>query len=370
VRRLALSVAPVAALVVLGGVFVANRATGQTISGPASVDAMSIAGVVFRDSNRNGSIDAGEPPVRKASIRVRNPLTHNEQEVTTDSNGAFHVAVGALANVVVSVLLETKAPKGGGAAVPFRVNRSVAAGGTIEIAVSPGPRSCSVPALCDGLLLPDLVSLDETPAFLDDEVQREYIGPTQWSIDRTTSPGRALLRIATISANVGTGPLVVLGVDQHDGIYAGVVQRIFDKSGGYLDTASGTFEFSKSHKHVHLEAFEEIRLIGANGQVASARKLSFCLTDVLPTKPEVREAPISIDLKLFECGVGQQGINVGMADYYGPALPDQFVDVTGLAPGEYTVEIAVDPDNVIVEADESNNLVSFEISLSEVTPQN
>jgi hypothetical protein len=356
-------VVPVVALVAVGGVFAVNRATGQTVSGPAPVDAMSIAGVVFRDGNGNGRIDPGEKPIRKASIRVRNPLTHNEQEVTTDSDGAFRVAVGALAHVVVSVLLESKAPTRGGAAVPFRLNRPVAAGETIEIAVAPGRRSCSVPATCDGLLLPDLVSLDETPAFLDEEAQREYIGPTHWSIDRTTSPGRALLRIATISANVGTGPLVVLGVDQRDGLYAGVVQRIFDRSGGYLDTASGTFEFSKSHKHVHLEAFEEIRLIGSNGQVASARKLSFCLTDVMPTTPEVREAPISIDLKLFDCGVAQQGINVGMADYYGPALPDQFVDVTGLAPGEYTVEIAVDPDGVIVEADESNNLVSFGISL-------
>jgi Lysyl oxidase len=354
-------------LVSVGGVFAVSRATGQTAPGPAVVDAMSIAGVVYRDSNRNGRIDTGEPPIRKAPIRVRNPLTHNEQDVTTDSNGAFKLAVGALAHVVVSVLLEGRAPTRSSAVVPFRVNRSVAAGEVIEIAVSPGPRSCSVPATCAGLLLPDLVSLDETPAFLDEEAQREYIGPTQWSIDRKTSPGRALLRIATISANVGAGPLVVLGVDQRDGVYTGVVQRLFDRSGGYLDTSSGTFEFSKSHKHVHLEAFEEIRLIGTNGQIASARKLSFCLTDVLPTAPEVVEAPISIDLKLFDCGVAQQGINVGMADYYGPALPDQFVDVTGLADGDYTVEIAVDPDDVIVEADESNNLVRFKISLSEVT---
>jgi Lysyl oxidase len=226
-------------------------------------------------------------------------------------------------------------------------------------------KACTAAADCDGLLLPDLVPLRDTPEFLNEEIQREYPGPSRWYIDRTTVPGRALLRIATISANVGTGPVVVLGVDQRDGVYSAVVQRIFDSSGGYLDTASGTFEMSQSHRHVHLEAFEEIRLVGENGQVASAKKVSFCLTDVLPTSPDVRDAPVSIDLKLFDCGVSQQGINVAMADYYGPALADQFVDVTGLAPGVYTVEIVVDPDGVIVESDEMNNRVRFNISLSE-----
>jgi hypothetical protein len=96
VRRVAVSVFVICAIAAVGVLAVASRGRGRTAARPEVVDAMSIAGVVFRASNWNGRIDSGEPPVRNASIRIRNPLTRSDQQVATGSDGSFRVAVGAL----------------------------------------------------------------------------------------------------------------------------------------------------------------------------------------------------------------------------------------------------------------------------------
>ena len=76
--------------------------------------------------------------------------------------------------------------------------------------------------------------------------------------------------------------------------------------------------------------------------------------------------PVAIDLSLFDCSTEQQGVDSGMADYHGPALPDQFIDITDVTPGTYTLEITTDPDDLLVEPDETNNTTSLSIDLGDI----
>lgn len=54
-----------------------------------------------------------------------------------------------------------------------------------------------------------------------------------------------------------------------------------------------------------------------------------------------------------------QGISRGWADVYGRFLPCQWLDVTGLAPGDYTLRIVVNPLQTLVESDPTNNVFTI-----------
>ena len=51
------------------------------------------------------------------------------------------------------------------------------------------------------------------------------------------------------------------------------------------------------------------------------------------------------------------GISAGWMDIYGAALPDQFVEITGVPDGTYVLEIELDPNNVFKESVETDNKV-------------
>ena len=61
-----------------------------------------------------------------------------------------------------------------------------------------------------------------------------------------------------------------------------------------------------------------------------------------------------------------QGITAGWADVYDWYLPDQYIEVTGVPDGVYILDTIADPDNTILEANESNNCGSVYVRLSNV----
>src|SRR6185295_9726466 len=58
-----------------------------------------------------------------------------------------------------------------------------------------------------------------------------------------------------------------------------------------------------------------------------------------------------------------QGIQRGWADRYTYNVPCQFLDITGIAPGTYLLDIIVDPLNLIPELDEYNNETQVTIDI-------
>ncbi len=203
-------------------------------------------------------------------------------------------------------------------------------------------------------LLPDIgLWADQSAGYLYD-----------WYIDRSepTKPGRTLLRASTASINSGAGPLELIGSSTTPGVY----QRIYTSDGSYRDYYAGTFTFHTNHGHLHFDNWLHFRLRdvlpgnGVGSIVVQGNKTSFAIIDLeiydssLPGHPS--EA-------YYEGGL-VQGMSVGWADVYGATLLDQWIDITGVAPARYWLEAEVDPDNRVIESNETNNLVRILIDLT------
>ena len=150
--------------------------------------------------------------------------------------------------------------------------------------------------------------------------------------------GRKLLRYALRARNVGTDDLVLGDPGCPDcTLYPGA------------PCTNPLFTCSLSHGHPHFESFAQADLLDGTGTVvAGNRKVSFCLIDNECAAPQ------------FTSCNGVQGISAGCADVYEAALPCQYIDLTDAAigPGPYTLRATLDPDGVLAESDETNNVVT------------
>lgn len=142
------------------------------------------------------------------------------------------------------------------------------------------------------------------------------------------APGhRFLLRFDTVSANRGTADVFV-GVPPPPG------------------ESNDVFEWSPCHKHHHVRNYASYELSDPTGVVLTARKQSFCLQDTQAVQPGIASSD-------YTCL--RQGITRGWADVYDRQLPCQWIDVTGLPPGPYTLRIVVNPLHTLPESNYDNN---------------
>lgn len=124
---------------------------------------------------------------------------------------------------------------------------------------------------------------------------------------------------------------------------------------GHADLVLGSpvgnpdFEFSPCHGHYHFTGFVEYELYSlAHEFVVAGRKLAFCLEDYERIPKYKGEGNAK-----FTCS--NQGITVGWQDVYRARLDCQWLDVTGIPPGDYLLFVAVDAGGKIKEEREDNN---------------
>jgi hypothetical protein len=151
---------------------------------------------------------------------------------------------------------------------------------------------------------------------------------------------RRLLRFATETRNIGSADLVM-------GIPAG----------------NPEFVFHACHNHYHFDAFVEYRLVRQEGGhrhiVASGGKPSFALEDT-----DRWDTVNGLETPRFSSR-GESGLQRGWADVYSHVVPGQWIDVTDVPPGRYTLEIELDPNNKIPELSESNNTAIAPVEIPE-----
>lgn len=192
--------------------------------------------------------------------------------------------------------------------------------------------------------------------------------------ERVRKGAERCLRFDGIVGNTGEGAFEIAYVHRKgDGISA--VQRVFYEDGTFADRFAIPSEFHPTHAHFHVKDFYVARLwqtdhtgrrLGSR-PVARGDKSGFCPQDSDPL-----EANGSPQQPHYTCMVDGPdgtrlqvvGISAGWRDVYPYELPDQYVEITDVPDGRYVLEIELDPDDVFVEEDDSNNTVCTVVQLA------
>lgn len=108
------------------------------------------------------------------------------------------------------------------------------------------------------------------------------------------------------------------------------------------------FHYSECHDHFHFDGYAKYSLLGGAQEVAEGHKQAFCLMDYEPWTEDARARPH------YSCE--RQGISAGWADTYGGYLACQWIDITDVPAGTYTVHATVNFESIIPELDYENNV--------------
>jgi hypothetical protein len=194
------------------------------------------------------------------------------------------------------------------------------------------------------------------------------------------------LRFDQIIANVGHGPAeiafeVPTGATPAEDVAFPVAQRVYNSDGTFADRPGGSVNYHGVHGHYHYSSFANAMLWRSNargaklgdGPIAASHKVSFCMADIRIDKwaekgdgPRKYYAPDCL-FPVASDGVTdefRQGINYGWADVYDWYIPDQYIEVSGVASGYYRLEFCADPLDEIEEEDETNNCIVNHIRLT------
>lgn len=331
-----------------------------------------VAGFVFRDANGNGTFDVGEAAVAGAAVRLYSTGPLALLDTKTDDEGIFrfdeieYITPGeTTVRLRITPLIEgpdaDTFPETSGLSQEY----TVGLGTTTSLAAKVYTQCASLDE-CPNIEPPDLTPI------LTAAGGEDFPPPTTTFIDTEEIPGRTLLRFATSTANVG-GLLHIVALDTHpvaDGEAQPVQQFVYGDDHVYIHDA-GEFIYHEVRQRFHVNDYVNFELLSEDQSVVLAEnaKISFCLTDVQQYEVhDIADGDVFLELPPSDCGLAEQGINSGWADYYGPRLFDQWIDVTDLPAGKYWIRITVDPKQQYIETDTENNAVLFPIDYTPPTP--
>jgi len=209
-------------------------------------------------------------------------------------------------------------------------------------------------------LLVALAVAGPSPELLPDLVQRP---PTAV----TLRDGR--LAFFSRVDNLGEGPVEIVA-RRATGMRADQVIRL---RGGGIRVLAGAgrlrYVRSRGHAHWHLLGFERYELWRGDRLLVRDRKTGFCLYDRVVVGKQ-RTQPHFVR----DCGRGKPnadevtaGISPRFGDAYDPWLEGQSLDVSGLAPGLYTLVHRVNADRCLRELRYDNNVARIRIRLTRTT---
>jgi hypothetical protein len=187
-------------------------------------------------------------------------------------------------------------------------------------------------------------------------------------LDDEEIPGRILFRFETSLENAGPGEFRIetTGVPVKGADLFQVEQVIQQEGGGSRRVPTPGFSWNPSINMMEVKGWVDYRIrellpgdaVGNVLKRGAKEQVNITSTRVFDgTIPGAPPGPFRLT-----AGGGVQGISVGYTDIYPTFLELQWIDITGLPSGEYWLEVAVDPANHALEADENNNETRIKVT--------
>lgn len=191
--------------------------------------------------------------------------------------------------------------------------------------------------------LPDL-STEITDWFFDFDATVAWGDVAEGCAEAET--GVDLLRLGVKSRNVGTADFVIGP--------PGCPSPCTDHPLEVCANPSFICSPAQGHNHGHYTDYARYELLDATGQtLVVGHKQGFCLKDGLDAGPCPNYQ--------FDCN--NQGISKGCADLYESTLGCQYLDITGVPAGTYTLRAVVDPFDRIGEITSANNVAEVSVTI-------
>jgi hypothetical protein len=223
---------------------------------------------------------------------------------------------------------------------------------------------------------PGVASSDRRP----DLVEAVPLSPHVVTL-RTGRHVRSLLTFGSAVLNRGSGALVLVGRRHNSAVPTMEVEQLIASSHGFAHRALRAilrFDGAHGHHHWHLQGFESYSLYAADGirRLRGDHKVGFCVRDDVSTDP-LRALPGQPSDPVFRgrCGLNQpwrlsvrEGLSVGFTDAYPPTVAGQWIDISGLPSGTYTLAAAVNPSQSIAETNYANDTSSVLIRITDPSP--
>jgi hypothetical protein len=151
---------------------------------------------------------------------------------------------------------------------------------------------------------------------------------------------RRIVRFGSRTGNLGTAPLLL----------------------GRPAEGTPYWTFDSCHETYDMFGFARYELLAADtgSLVLTGTKSNFCLRD---SEPWALEGGASCFAYTYDCT--NQGITPGCADNYGSELACQWVDITDVPAGAYTLRVTVNASRSIAELDYANNVVEVSLEIAD-----
>ncbi len=195
---------------------------------------------------------------------------------------------------------------------------------------------------------------------------------TDFSVQRRPK-GVRWLRFSAVIVNVGQGPFQAYGYDRNAAGELKVDQEILTSDGGLVrhPTSAMMYWSGDGHGHWHVRDLEQYVLEGQNTGRIYGEKHGFCFWDNYRYNTTLAGYPLIAQYTSSNsCGTSssnstvRMGLSVGWGDKYPATIVDQYINITDLPAGEYTVTATADWAHWFVESNTANNSTTARIRLS------
>lgn len=284
-----------------------------------------------------------------------------------------------------SVILLPSAPAGKYAAVV----KAPQAGGAYEGVIQLEARDKAPGPVHD--LLPDIVTLPPTrlqviePIFGGPAPAQHAAGIYGCGLDEVVEQqAKRCLRLDNRVGNIGEGALEVR-LSLKDGATSPAgqshwIQRVYRSDGTHRDEAVGAAVFHATHSHFHYKGLAHYQLYQYDlathtrgASVNEGTKSGFCFIDIGLVKLGLAGtvyprygggACANPFTEVFAPGADWfMGLSPGWFDLYYWGLPEQYVEITGVADGIYELVSTANSDATLIETDHADNEASVVFKL-------